>query len=174
MTDAKLIAGGMTLLPTLKQRLAAPSDLIDLAGVADLQRHFTRRRRDRHRRDDAPCRSAEARWCATHSGSCSLAGQSAIRRCAIAAPSAARSPTTIRRRIIRRLLALGATVRDQHREIAADDFFTGLFQTALEPGEIVTAVRFPRPVCAAIEKFRNPASRYATVGVFVAAPAACA
>jgi carbon-monoxide dehydrogenase medium subunit len=65
-------------------------------------------------------------------------------------------------------LALGATIVTDRREIAADDYFQGLFQTALEDSEIITAIRFPRPVCAAYEKFKNPASRYATVGVFVA------
>ena len=66
------------------------------------------------------------------------------------------------------VVALNATVRTNKREIAADDFFTGLFETALEPGEIVTAVRFPKVAQANYQKFRNPASRYAIVGVFVA------
>ena len=66
------------------------------------------------------------------------------------------------------LLALGATVVTNSREIAADDFFTGLFETALEDGEIITAIRFEAPEKAAYEKFRNPASRYAIAGVFVA------
>jgi carbon-monoxide dehydrogenase medium subunit len=66
------------------------------------------------------------------------------------------------------VVALNATVRTNQREIAADDFFTGLFETALQPGEIVTAVRFPKVAQANYQKFRNPASRYAIVGVFVA------
>ena len=66
------------------------------------------------------------------------------------------------------LLALDATIVTDKREIAADEFFTGLFETALEEGEIVTAVRFTAPAKAGYEKFRNPASRYAIVGVFVA------
>ena len=69
-------------------------------------------------------------------------------------------------------MALNATVRTNKREIAADDFFTGLFETALEPGEIVTAVRFPKSRRPNYQKFRNPASRYAIVGVFVAKTAA--
>ncbi len=74
------------------------------------------------------------------------------------------------------LVALGATVQTTKRQIAAEDFFTGMFETALEPGEIVTAVRFPKPQAACYQKFRNPASRYAIVGVFVArtGAAACA
>ncbi len=72
-------------------------------------------------------------------------------------------------------LALGATIVTNKRSIAADDFFKGLFETALETGELITSVRFPIPQKAAYEKFRNPASRYALVGVFVAKTAsACA
>src|SRR5690606_7432679 len=70
------------------------------------------------------------------------------------------------------LVALGATVRTNRREIAAEDFFTGLFETALERDEIVTAVHFPRPEKSGYSKFRNPASRYAIVGVFIAKTAA--
>jgi len=66
------------------------------------------------------------------------------------------------------LVALGATVHTTKREIAADNFFTGIFETALEPAEIVTSVRFPKPQTACYQKFKNPASRYAIVGVFVA------
>ena len=65
-------------------------------------------------------------------------------------------------------LALGATIVTNKRRIAADDFFKGLFETALEPGELITEVRFPIPQKAAYMKFANPASRYALVGVFVA------
>jgi carbon-monoxide dehydrogenase medium subunit len=66
------------------------------------------------------------------------------------------------------VVALNATVRTNQREIAADDFFAGLFETALQSGEIITAVRFPKVAQANYQKFRNPASRYAIVGVFVA------
>ena len=66
------------------------------------------------------------------------------------------------------VLALGATIVTDRREIAADDFFTGLFETALEPGEIITALRFPVPAAGGYAKFKSPASRYALVGVFVA------
>ena len=66
------------------------------------------------------------------------------------------------------VLALGATIKTDKRAIAADDFFQGMFATALQPGEIITAVSFPIPARAAYQKFRNPASRYAIVGVFVA------
>jgi carbon-monoxide dehydrogenase medium subunit len=66
------------------------------------------------------------------------------------------------------VVALNASVRTNQREVAADQFFTGMFETALQPGEIVTAVRFPKVAQANYQKFRNPASRYAIVGVFVA------
>ena len=86
---------------------------------------------------------------------------SATRRCAIAARSAARSPMPIRRRTIPpAVLGLGATIVTDRREIPADEFFTGLFETALAPGEIITAVRFPVPDMAGYAKFRSPASRY--------------
>ena len=89
--------------------------------------------------------------------------------CATAARSAARSPTTIRPPTIPpAALALGATIVTNKRRIAADDFFKGLFETALEPGELITQVSFPIPQKAAYMKFANPASRYALVGVFVA------
>ena len=69
-------------------------------------------------------------------------------------------------------LALGATIVTNKRRIAADDFFKGLFETALEPGELITSVRFPMPQKAAYRKFANPASRYALVGVFSPSPPA--
>jgi carbon-monoxide dehydrogenase medium subunit len=70
------------------------------------------------------------------------------------------------------VLALNATIKTNRREIAADDFFQGLYATALEPDEIITAIRFPVPKMAAYAKFKQPASRYALVGVFVAQTAA--
>ncbi len=89
--------------------------------------------------------------------------------CATAARSAARSPTTIRPLIIPpSVLALGATIVTSKRRLAADDYFKGLFETALETGELITQVSFPIPQKAAYMKFANPASRYALVGVFVA------
>ena len=66
------------------------------------------------------------------------------------------------------MLALGATIKTDRRSISADDYFQGMFTTALEPNEVITAVEFPVPAKAAYEKFPNPASRYAMVGVFVA------
>ena len=168
--DAKALAGGMTLIPVLKQRLTKPSAVVDLAklglaGITVAGNTVTIGAMTTHA---TVANSAEVKAKIPGAGG---AGEriSATRRCAIAAPSAAASPTTIRRRTIRpRLLALGATIKTNKRSIKADDFFTGMFSTALEQGEIITAVEFPVPEKAAYEKFRNPASRYAMVGVFVA------
>jgi carbon-monoxide dehydrogenase medium subunit len=168
--DAKLVAGGMTLIPTLKQRLAKPSDLIDLANVPGLKgiseeggglrigamtRHAEVQRSDVVKRV-IPALSALA----------GLIGDPAVRNRGTIGGSisnndpAADYPSAV--------VGLGATVVTTKREIAGDDFFTGMFETALEPDEIVTAVKFPKPQAAAYQKFKNPASRYAIVGVFVA------
>ena len=135
------------------------------------QRHQEGRQQHRHRRDDAAFRCRQFR-CREERDPRPRRSRRPYRRsrpCATAARSAARSPTTIRRRIIRpRSLALDATIVTNKRKIAADDFFKGLFETALEPGEIITAVSFPIPEKSDYMKFPNPASRYAIVGVYVA------
>src|SRR5579885_766396 len=168
--EAKLLAGGMTLLPTLKLRLAKPSQLIDLAAIPSLKgiseegdavvigamtRHADVNRSDIVKRG-IPALAAMA----------GMIGDPAVRNRGTIGGSisnndpAADYPAA--------LVALNATVRTNKREIGAEDFFTGMFETALEPGEIVTAVRFPKVAQANYQKFRNPASRYAIVGVFVA------
>jgi carbon-monoxide dehydrogenase medium subunit len=168
--DARLVAGGMTLLPTLKLRLAKPTQLIDLAGLAELKgiaeegdavvigamtRHGDVNRSDIVKRA-IPALAAMA----------GMIGDPAVRnRGTIGGSIANNDPAADYPAAV---VALNATVRTNKREIAADDFFTGLFETALEPGEIVTAVRFPKVAQANYQKFRNPASRYAIVGVFVA------
>src|ERR687891_203522 len=126
--DGVLMAGGMTLIPTLKQRLASPSDVIDLGGVKELGRIFVDR--------------------------------GTIRGSIANNDPAADYPAAV--------LGLNAKVQTDRRTIDADDFFTGMFETALAEDEIVTEVRFPKPQAAAYAKFPNPASRYAIVGVFVA------
>ena len=168
--DAKLVAGGMTLLPTLKLRLAKPSQLIDLASVPGLKgiteegdaivigamtRHADVSRSDIVKRA-IPALAALA----------GMIGDPAVRNRGTIGGSisnndpAADYPAAV--------VALNATVRTNKREIGADQFFTGMFETALQPGEIVTAVRFPKVAQANYQKFKNPASRYAIVGVFVA------
>jgi carbon-monoxide dehydrogenase medium subunit len=168
--EAKLVAGGMTLVPTLKQRLAKPSDLVDLAAIGSLKGikeeggGVTIGAMTRHaevNRSDVVKRVIPA--LATLAG---LIGDPAVRNRGTIGGSisnndpAADYPAA--------LVGLGATVVTTKRELAAEDFFTGMFETALGQDEIVTAVKFPKPQAAAYQKFRNPASRYAIVGVFVA------
>ena len=170
--EARYLSGGQTLIPTMKQRLAAPSDLIDLVRHRRAEGHRRRRRRAHRSAPPRPTpRSPPPTRCARRFPALAelagMIGDPAVR--AAWAPSAARSPTTIPPPTIRPpRSALGATIHTDKRAIAADDFFTGLFATALEDGEIVTRSTSrsrPRP---AYEKFRNPASRYAMAGVFVA------
>ncbi len=168
--EAKLVAGGMTLLPTLKQRLAKPSALVDLGALKDLvgikvgggtvtigamTTHF------------AVASSADVQKAipalahlAAHIGDPAVRNRGTIGGSISNNDPAADYPAG--------LLGLGATVQTNERQIPADDFFKGMFETALKPGEIVTAVSFPVPEKAAYMKFPNPASRYAMVGVFVA------
>ena len=168
--DAKLVAGGMTLVPTLKLRLARPSDLVDLAAIASL-RGITDA-------GDALVIGAMTRHGEVHNsplvkqaipalaGMAGMIGDPAVRnRGTIGGSIANNDPAAD---YPAALVALGATVHTTTREIPAEDFFTGMFETALEPTEIVTSVRFPKPQAANYQKFRNPASRYAIVGVFVA------
>jgi aerobic carbon-monoxide dehydrogenase medium subunit len=168
--DAKLMAGGQTFIPTLKQRLAQPSDLIDLGGIAELKGingeggGVTIGAMTRHA--DVAGSELVRRLIPSLAGLVEEVGDAQVRNMGTIGGSisnndpAADYPGA--------LLALGATVRTDRREIKADDFFTGMFETALAPDEIVTAVHFPRPEKGAYVKFPNPASRYSMVGVFVA------
>jgi carbon-monoxide dehydrogenase medium subunit len=168
--DGVFLAGGMTLIPTLRLRLASPSDVIDISGVdglSDLEasaesvrvgalvRHATVAvSADVKKRIPALAALADGIGDAQVRNRGTLGGSIANNDPAADYPAA--------------ILALGATVMTNKREIAADDYFTGLFDTALEADEIVTAARFPVAEAAAYAKFPNPASRYALVGVFVA------
>jgi aerobic carbon-monoxide dehydrogenase medium subunit len=168
--EAKLVAGGMTLVPTLKQRLAKPSDLVDLAAITSL-RGITDA-------GDAIVIGAMTRHAEVNRSPVVKAGIPALAALAgMIGDPAVRNRGTIGGSISNNdpaadypaaVVALNAAVHTTKREIAADDFFTGLFETVLEPTEIVTSVRFPKPQAAAYQKFKNPASRYAIVGVFVA------
>jgi carbon-monoxide dehydrogenase medium subunit len=168
--DARYMAGGMTLLPTLKQRLAQPSDVIDLAGVPDMAGV----RRDgvavvikaltTHAAVAASAEMADAipalAQLASRIGDAQVRNRGTLGGSIANADPAADYPAAV--------LGLGATVRTAAREIAADDFFTAMFETALEDGELITEVSFPVPEAACYMKFPNPASRYAIVGVMVA------
>jgi len=168
--EAKIVAGGMTLIPTLKQRLAQPSDLIDLGGIAELKgikaegAGITIGAMTTHA-DVA--RSAEVQKAipalavlAGGIGDPQVRNRGTIGGSVANSDPAADYPAAV--------LALGATIRTNKREIKADDFFKGMFETALADGEIITAIHFPKPDKAGYSKFPNPASRYAIVGVFVA------
>ncbi|HKH95322.1 MAG TPA: xanthine dehydrogenase family protein subunit M [Beijerinckiaceae bacterium] len=168
--DAKIVAGGHTLLPTMKMRLAAPANLIDLSQIADL------------RGIERSARSVTIGAMTTHS---EVADSAEVKEAipalaelaAMIGDPAVRHRGTIGGSVANNdpaadypaaCLALAATIVTNKRKIPADEYFKGLFETALEEDEIVTAVTFPIPQKAGYMKFRNPASRYALVGVFVA------
>lgn len=168
--DAKLLAGGHTLLPTMKQRLASPAHLVDLAACADLKGI---ERKGRNVVVGAMTTHAEVAestivreaipalaFLAGHIGDPHVRNRGTIGGSVANNDPAADYPAA--------LLALGAVVTTNKRKLTADEFFTGLYETALEDGEIITKVSFPLVSKAGYAKFRNPASRYALVGVFVA------
>ncbi|MBK3398405.1 MULTISPECIES: xanthine dehydrogenase family protein subunit M [Methylobacterium] len=168
--DAKLVAGGHTLIPTMKQRLAAPGTLIDLGKVPDLvgiersPRSITIGAMTTH---GAVADSADVKEAIPALAElAALIGDPAVRHRGTIGGSVANNDPAADYPAA--CLALGATISTNKRKLSSEEFFTGLFETALEEGEIVTGVSFPIPHKAAYEKFRNPASRYALVGVFVA------
>lgn len=169
-SDAKLLAGGQTLIASMKLRLANPGQLVDLGNVAEL-------------------RGIKASGSTVTIGAMTrhaeVASSAEIKK---AIPALASLAGGIGDRMVRNMgtiggsianndpaadypaavLGLNATVVTNKRKIAADDFFKGMFETALQTGEIITSVEFPVPKRAAYMKFKNPASRYALVGVLVA------
>ncbi|MDI6027689.1 xanthine dehydrogenase family protein subunit M [Corticibacterium sp. UT-5YL-CI-8] len=168
--DAKFLSGGMTLIPAMKTRLAAPSDLIDLAHIDELKgitisgRTVTIGAGTIHY--DVATHAELKTLCPALSHLASHIGDPAVRHRGTIGGSVANNDPAAD--YPSALLAMGATIITNQREMAAEDFFTGLFETALEDGEIVTAVRFDVPEKAGYAKFPNPASRYAMTGVFVA------
>lgn len=167
--DAQALGGGQTLIPSLKQRLAMPSTLVSLSAIRELR---------------GVCVGDLGELCigggTTHG---QIARQAAAHYPALAALSgrigdpAVRSRGTIGGSLANNdpsacwpaaALGSGATIRTDRREIAADDYFRGMFATALDENEIVVEVRFPVPQVARYEKFIQPASRFALVGVFAA------
>ncbi|WBY00245.1 FAD binding domain-containing protein [Ramlibacter tataouinensis] len=168
--EARALAGGQTLIPTLKQRLARPALLVDLQAIAELRGIEVG---DGFVSVGAMTRHAET---ASHAGLSAAIPALAFLAGGIAHPQV-RHVGTMGGSISNNdpaadypgaLLGLGAQVQTTSRSIAADDFFTGLFSTALEPGELVVRVRFPRPVRAGYCKIANPASGYVTTGCFIA------
>ncbi len=168
--DGKLLAGGMTLLPTMKQRLASPSALVDLSGVDGLA-GIELKGRNLHigamtRHADVATSSIVREAIPALADLASHIGDPAVRhRGTIGGSVANNDPAADYPSAI---LALGATVVTNKRKIPADEFFQGLFTTALDEDEIITKFIIPVPAKAAYQKFPNPASRYAIAGVFVA------
>ncbi len=169
-SGAMVLAGGQTLLASMKLRLANPEVLLDLGGIADLT---------------GICRDGQAIVIGAMTRHAAVAAHAEV---LAALPALADLAGNIGDRQVRAMgtlggsvanndpaacypsavLALGATVVTTRRRIAADDFFTGMFSTALGEGELITAISFPIPRRAAYMKFKQPASRFAMVGVFVA------
>lgn len=168
--DAKPLAGGQTLIPVLKQRLNKPSTLVDLSklGLSGIRVTGNTLSIGAMTTHHTVFSSAEVkRVLPALAALAGLIGDPAVRhRGTIGGSLANNDPTAD---YPAASLALGATIKTDKRSIPADDYFQGMFTTALDAGELITAVEFPLPVeKAAYEKFRNPASRYAMVGVFVA------
>jgi carbon-monoxide dehydrogenase medium subunit len=168
--DAKLLAGGQTLIAAMKMRLASPSDLIDISALRELcyirvandtvaigagTTHF-----------EVATSTDVTRTIPALAYLASIIGDPAVRHKGTLGGSVANNdpaadyPAAV--------LGLGATIKTSRRSITADEFFTGMFSTALQEGEIITEVSFPVPQKASYKKFPNPASRYAMAGVFVA------
>lgn len=166
--DAQALGGGQTLIPTLKQRLASPSVLVSLNRIKEMI--GVRKDGDALVIGGATPHAVVARDAMSiYPAVAHLAGMigdPAVRnRGTIGGSLANNDPSACYPAAV---LASGATVVTSNRRVAADDFFEGLFTTALEPGEIITEVRFPIPQKANYQKFLQPASRFALVGVFVA------
>ena len=169
----QLLAGGMTLIPTMKQRLASPEMLVDLAGcglsgIEDKGDSVRIGAMTRHADVAASdlVQSAVPALAALAGG----IGDRQVRNCGTIGGSVANNdPSACYPAAV---LGLGGTVHTSKRDIAADEFFTGMFETALDEDEMITAVSFPKTGKAAYVKFPNPASRYAMVGVFVASTGA--
>jgi carbon-monoxide dehydrogenase medium subunit len=168
--DAKLIAGGQSLLPMMKLRLASPANLIDLGKVEGLSgielkgRALSIGAMATHAEVNASPVVQEA--LPALADLAGMIGDPAVRHRGTLGGSLAHNDPTADYPAA--CLALGATIVTTKRRIPVEEFFTGLFETALAPGEIITRVSFPLAKKAAYQKFRNPASRYAIVGVFVA------
>lgn len=167
--EGKLLAGGQTLIPTLKQRLAATDCLVDLAdaglaGISDEGAVIRIGAMTRHVEvETSELVKAAIPALAVLAGGI---GDRQVRNCGTIGGSVANNDPSAC--YPSALLALGATIHTDQRDISAQDYFTGMFETALEETEVITAVSFPKPTAAAYAKFPNPASRYAMVGVFVA------
>lgn len=165
---AQAFSGGQTLMPTMKQRLAAPTVLVSLTGIADMKgvkvdgRTLTVGAATSHA---TVARDAAAAYPALAKLAGGIGDPAVRNRGTIGGSLANNDPSACYPSAV---LASGAVVVTSRREIAADDYFQGMFTTALEDGEFITAVRFPIPDRAAYAKFDQPASRFALAAAFVA------
>ena len=168
--EARPVSGGMTLLPALKLRLSKPTSLVDLSGIAELRgvkregntivigaltKHY-------EVATSAVIKAAipALAWMASTIGDTQVRNRGTMGGSIANNDPSADYPAA--------LLALGATIQTDRRKMSADDFFQGMFATALDAGEIVTAIHIPVPDKAGYAKMKNPASRYSMAGVFVA------
>ena len=169
LEDAKLLAGGQTLIPTMKQRLASPANLIDLSHIEGLSgielkgRSLVIGAMTRH--VDVATSPIVHEHLPALAELAEMIGDPHVRHMGTIGGSIANNDPNADYPAA--CLGLGATIITTKRRIKADEFFTGMFETALEPDEIITKVMFPLAKKAAYMKFPNPASRYALVGVFV-------
>jgi carbon-monoxide dehydrogenase medium subunit len=168
-SEAKYLAGGHTLIPVMKQRLASPSDVIDLGKIKELVGIELSA-------DALTIKAATTYFDIMQSADAKKAIPAIVHLTSVLGDPQVRYRGTIGGSIANNdpaadfpaaVLALGATVKTNKRSIPADDFFKGLFSTALQDGEIITAVSFPIPAKAGYSKMRHPASRFALTGVFV-------
>lgn len=168
-SDSKYLAGGHTLIPVMKQRLAAPSDVIDLGKIKELVGIEVSA-------DALIIKAATTYFDILRSAEAKKAIPAIVHLASVLGDPQVRYRGTIGGSIANNdpaadfpaaVLALGAAVKTNKRSISADDFFKGLFATALDDGEIITAISFPNPAKAGYSKMRHPASRFALTGVFV-------
>jgi len=170
LAEPKVLAGGQTLIPTMKQRLAMPSDLVDVSALPEMKGISVEGGKlivgaaEKHA-DVAASDTVRAEIPAL-AELASLIGDPHVRHMGTLGGSLANNDPSADYPAA--ALGLGAEVVTSKRTIPADEFFLGMFETALEPDELIVRVAFPKPEKAAYKKFPNPASRYALVGVFVA------
>src|SRR3954466_10607899 len=169
-SEGRFLAGGQSLVQAMKLRLSSPSDLIDLGTIKDLSgikvSGSTVEIGAMTRHADVAASPEVKKAIPALAALAGMIGDRQVRHMGTIGGSLANNDPAAD--CPAAALALGATITTNKRKIEADKFFTGLYETALEPGELITQVSFPAPKRAAYMKFKNPASRFAIVGVFVA------
>jgi aerobic carbon-monoxide dehydrogenase medium subunit len=168
--DDRVLAGGQSILPSLRLGLLATTGFVDLGGIAELQgvkvdgNKVVIGAMTTHAAV-AASKDVQAKIPALAALAAGIGDRQVRNRGTLGGSLANNDPAACYPAAV---LGLGATIQTNTRQIAADDFFKGLYETALNPGEVITAVSFPAPEKAAYVKFKQPASRFAIVGVFVA------